>query len=69
MRSIRSEMTVRDWCVIRQDDHGDRFVVASALTEPEARLLSASYEARAYKQTYWIEPMTKTQPRAPSFQP
>jgi len=39
------------------------------LTEPEARLLSASYEARAYKQTYWIEPMTKTQPRAPSFQP
>ena len=69
MRSIRNEMTGRDWCVIRQDDQGDRFVVASALTEPEARLLSASYEARAYKQTYRVEPMTEPQPQAPLFRP
>ncbi len=69
MGSIRNEMIGRDWCVIRQDDQGDRFIVASALTEPEARLLSASYEARAYKQTYWVEPMTEPRSRAPSFQP
>jgi 8-oxo-dGTP diphosphatase len=45
------------WCVMRQDDNGNRRMVAEALTEPEARLLSASYAARGHKQTYWIEPM------------
>ncbi|HET7505475.1 MAG TPA: SPOR domain-containing protein [Kofleriaceae bacterium] len=50
-------MSERGWCVMRQDDSGNRFVVASALTEPEARLLAASYEARGHKQLYWIEPM------------
>jgi 8-oxo-dGTP diphosphatase len=68
MRSIRIEMGSRDWCVMRQDDQGDRFVVASALTEPEARLLSVSYEVRAYKQTYWVEPMAGAKP-APAAQP
>ena len=68
MRSIRNEMNRRDWCVMRQDDHGDRFVVASALTEPEARLLSVSYEVRAYKQTYWVEPMATATPM-PATQP
>jgi hypothetical protein len=55
-------MSGRHWCVMRQDDNGNRFVVASALTEPEARLLSASYEARAHKQSYWVEPMEATPP-------
>jgi hypothetical protein len=49
---------------MRQDDNGNRFLVAAALTEPEARLLSASYEARAHKQMYWIEPMEATKPAA-----
>ena len=62
MRSIRNEMNGRDWCVMRQDDHGDRFVVASALTEAEARLLSVSYEVRAFKQWYWVEPMRVARP-------
>jgi 8-oxo-dGTP diphosphatase len=49
-------MPERGWCVIRQDDNGNRFVVAAELTEPEARLLSAAYAARGHKQLYWVEP-------------
>jgi hypothetical protein len=51
---------------MRQDDHGNRSVVAAALTEPEARLLSVPYEVRAHKQRYWIEPMVTLQPLAPA---
>jgi hypothetical protein len=58
-------MRERDWCVMRQDDDGHRRVVASALTEPEARLLSASYAARGHEQRYWIEPMA-SEPGAPA---
>ena len=50
-------MSGRQWCVMRQDDNGNRFVVASTLTEGEARLLSSSYEVRAHKQMYWVELM------------
>ena len=50
-------MQPRQWCVMRQDDNGNRFVVAGTLTEPEARLLTASYAARAHKQLYWAELM------------
>lgn len=55
-------MSDRGWCVMRQDDNGNRHVVASALTEPEAQLLSASYAARGHKQMYWIEPMARETP-------
>ena len=55
-------MSPRDWCVMRQDDHGNRYVVASALTEAEAQLLSVSYAARGHKQLYWIEPMSPVSP-------
>jgi hypothetical protein len=50
-------MPARDWFVMRQDDHGNRFVVASGLTEAEARRLAEAYAARGHKQMYWIEPM------------
>jgi hypothetical protein len=53
---------------MRQDDHGNRFVVAAALTEPEARLLSVSYEVRAHKQTYWVESMAAAKPPTPAAQ-
>jgi hypothetical protein len=52
-------MSLRDWCVMRQDDHGNRYLVAATLTEPEAQRLSASYAARGHKQMYWAEPMTR----------
>jgi hypothetical protein len=55
-------MSDRDWCVMRQDDNGNRHVVASALTEREAQLLAASYTARGHKQLYWIEPMASDPP-------
>lgn len=42
---------------MRQDDNGNRHVVAEALTEGEARLLSAAYALRGHKQMYWVEPM------------
>lgn len=51
--------------MMRQDDNGTRHVVAEALTEPEARLLLASYAARGHKQTYWVEPMA-SEPPAPA---
>lgn len=50
-------MSARDWCVMRQDASGARHVVASRLTEPEARLLSVSYGARGHDQRYWQERM------------
>jgi hypothetical protein len=59
-------MQARQWRVMRQDDNGNRFVVASALTESEARLLSASYAARGHKQLYWAESIAVTEPREPA---
>jgi 8-oxo-dGTP diphosphatase len=56
-------MPERGWCVIRQDDNGDRFVVAAELTEPEASLMTAAYAARGHKQLYWVEPMAATTAR------
>jgi hypothetical protein len=50
---------------MRQDDSGNRFVVAAALIEAEARLLSASYAARAHK-LYWVEPVPPTEPPDPA---
>ena len=40
---------------MRQDDNGNRYVVAEHLTEDEARTLAAELEARAHKQIYEIE--------------
>ena len=42
--------------MVRQDDNGNRFIVAAGLTESEASLLSAAYAARGHKQLYWVEP-------------
>jgi hypothetical protein len=61
----RTGMPGRDFCVMRQDDNGNRYVVARALTEPEAELLSASYAARGHKQLYWVEPMDEPPPGSP----
>jgi hypothetical protein len=43
------------WRVLRQDDNGNVFVVAEFVTEAEARVLAAEYEARGHKQTYSVE--------------
>ncbi|WP_104818138.1 hypothetical protein [Kitasatospora sp. MMS16-BH015] len=41
--------------VMRQDDNGNRFLLAKGLTRPAAEALAAEYEARGHKQLYWVE--------------
>ncbi|MFD7904289.1 SPOR domain-containing protein [Kitasatospora sp. NPDC059722] len=41
--------------VMRQDDNGNRFVVARGLAKDEAERLAAEFEARGHKQLYWTE--------------
>ncbi|MEU1289502.1 SPOR domain-containing protein [Kitasatospora sp. NPDC005856] len=41
--------------VMRQDDNGNRFLVARDLDRVEARRLAAEFEARGHKQMYWVE--------------
>jgi hypothetical protein len=43
------------WVVYRQDDHGNRFVVASDLSRETAEHLITLYEQRGHKQHYWAE--------------
>jgi len=43
------------WRVVRQDDNGNRYLVAEHLTEEQARVLAADLEARAHKQIYELE--------------
>ncbi|MEV7022924.1 SPOR domain-containing protein [Kitasatospora sp. NPDC093558] len=41
--------------VMRQDDNGNRFVVARGLAKDEAERSAAEFEARGHKQLYWVE--------------
>ncbi|MFE4519805.1 SPOR domain-containing protein [Kitasatospora sp. NPDC056783] len=41
--------------VMRQDDNGNRFLVARDLDRAAARRLAAEFEARGHKQMYWVE--------------
>ncbi|MEV7771668.1 SPOR domain-containing protein [Kitasatospora sp. NPDC086791] len=41
--------------VMRQDDNGNRFLVAKDLDGAEAQRLAAEFEARGHKQLYWVE--------------
>ncbi|MER7583411.1 SPOR domain-containing protein [Kitasatospora sp. NPDC097691] len=41
--------------VMRQDDNGNRFLVADGLDGAEAHRLAAEFEARGHKQLYWVE--------------
>lgn len=43
------------WVVWRQDDNGNRFVVARKASRAEADELAAEMEARGHKQLYWVE--------------
>jgi len=48
----------RRWEVLRQDDPGNKFVVASGLSREEAEYLAQMYTDRGHKQLYWasVEP-------------
>ncbi|MET9399489.1 SPOR domain-containing protein [Kitasatospora sp. NPDC002965] len=41
--------------VMRQDDNGNRFVVAGGVGREAADRLAAEFEARGHKQLYWVE--------------
>jgi 2-iminoacetate synthase ThiH len=43
------------WCVFRQDDHGNQFLVATDLTDADAQDIVEEYEAKGHKQVYWVE--------------
>lgn len=42
------------WVVWRQDDNGNRFVVARRDSRAEAEEFAAELDARGHKQTYWV---------------
>jgi hypothetical protein len=48
------------WSVWRQDDHGNRFLVATRLKRQDAENLVAELESRGHKQTYWAEEDRRT---------
>ncbi|MFG2817807.1 (deoxy)nucleoside triphosphate pyrophosphohydrolase [Kitasatospora sp. NPDC048365] len=41
--------------VMRQDDNGNRFLVAGGLGRSAAEEMAAEFEARGHKQLYWVE--------------
>jgi hypothetical protein len=43
------------WCVWRQDDNGNRFLLRRHLPEAEARRLVSHYDSLGHKQLYWAE--------------
>jgi hypothetical protein len=58
-------MGPRDWRVLREDDRGERRVIAEALSEGEARLLAAAHSMRGNARRCWAERLT----RAPTNRP
>ncbi|MFF2750107.1 SPOR domain-containing protein [Kitasatospora sp. NPDC058048] len=50
--------------VMRQDDNGNRFLVAKGLDRAEARRLADGFEARGHKQMYWVEADGEARPEA-----
>ncbi|MFJ4676293.1 MULTISPECIES: SPOR domain-containing protein [unclassified Kitasatospora] len=50
--------------VMRQDDNGNRFLLARGLDRAEAEALAAEFEARGHKQLYWVEPEDPPEPTA-----
>jgi hypothetical protein len=52
---VPADAPQRTWEVWRQDDAGSRHLVQDRLTEQEARAVTARYESRGHKQTYWAK--------------
>ncbi len=53
IRKILEEET-NVWSVWRQDDNGNEFMIASALSESEAKSFAEEFESRGHKQIYWL---------------
>lgn len=48
-------VTAETWRVLREDDNGNRFLVAAGLTREEAEAQVAELTAHGHKQVYWCE--------------
>lgn len=44
------------WTVWRQDDNGNKFMVAENLSQEEAANTTEMFGSKAHKQIYWAEP-------------
>jgi hypothetical protein len=44
------------WAVYRQDDNGNKFRMATGLSQEDAAKMVSVFEARGHKQVYWAEP-------------
>jgi hypothetical protein len=51
----RPERTANRWTVWRQDDSGNRFLVALGLSHSDAAKMVSEFEQRGHKQSYWAE--------------
>jgi hypothetical protein len=58
----RKEETTGCWEVWRQDDNGNKFVIASDLSKADADELCAKMTARGHKQMYWVQEQGKSKP-------
>ena len=52
---IEPTISFQKYEVWRQDNHGNRFLVAIAASRAEAKTIRRKYELIPHKQTYWIE--------------
>ena len=55
-----------DWCVLRLDDNGNRFLVRAGLPRAEAEALAREFAARGHKQSYWAQPRAANATDAPA---
>lgn len=50
-----NDASTGEWQVWRQDDHGNRALVAEKLTREVAEQMVMEFEAKGHKQLYWLE--------------
>jgi hypothetical protein len=50
--------------VWRQDDHGNKFLVADVETKQEAEEMVGYFTAKGHKQMYWYEPVNESEAQA-----
>lgn len=53
--SARENQEIPKWTVWRQDDNGNRYIVAHHVEQTVAVAQAAEMEARGHKQIYWVE--------------
>ncbi|GIH07572.1 hypothetical protein Rhe02_56390 [Rhizocola hellebori] len=53
--STQENRDIPKWTVWRQDDNGNRYIVAHHAEQAVALTQAAEMEARGHKQLYWVE--------------